>query len=258
MQIIIPTHGRADTQTTLSQLPLELREHTTLVCPENEALYLSRRCPEVTVVPQPDPTWGISPKRAWIAQHWHQQGYDKIVMLDDDLTFYSRTEPNSKKLYPILGEDLIEEFAKLEEKLGPEYPHVGFGTRFLNNASPGGWKSPGRMTAVTAYYLPIAAVEAEWGRVRCHEDQDVTLQLLRKGYPNAVYESTVQDTRMFTPGGCSFWRTIEIQNEEAYALHRLHPLYVTIIPRGEGKLHQVRCARGRALQDGIADRNKQC
>jgi hypothetical protein len=41
MQIVIPTRGRIDKQTTLSFLPRELRERTTLVCPEEEALPLT-------------------------------------------------------------------------------------------------------------------------------------------------------------------------------------------------------------------------
>jgi hypothetical protein len=98
--------------------------------------------------------------------------------------------------------------------VGPEFPHVGFGPRQGNNHEKGGWKTPARMMFSLGYYLPIVVKECELGRVETREDMDVTLQLLRKGYPNAVWQTTVNDQRKYdAPGGCTNERTIERSNK---------------------------------------------
>src|SRR5262245_3696326 len=60
-----------------------------------------------------------------------------------------------------------------------------------------------------AGYLPIVVKECELGRIETREDMDITLQLLRKGYPNAVWQTTVNDQRGYdAPGGCTNERKI--------------------------------------------------
>jgi hypothetical protein len=104
------------------------------------------------------------------------------------------------------------------------------------------------------YYLPIVVKECELGRIETREDMDVTLQLLRKGYPNAVWHTTVNDQKFNAPGGCTNERTIEHSNADAYKLAQLHPGYVSTIER----LYKVSvprvevvCQWQKALQDGL-------
>jgi hypothetical protein len=255
MRIIIPTRARTNEQITLSFLPPELRKRTTLVCPKPEARRLFRLYEDVEIVFQPDPTWKIAPKREWIMRTWLEAGYDKIIMLDDDLVFSTRKTTDDWHLRPIQGEELIPEFEELESKLGPEFPHVGFGSRQGNNWQHAGWKSPGRMIYALAYYLPIVVRECEFNRVRTHEDMDITLQLLRKGYPNAIWNTTVVDQDEFDAwGGTSIERTITSNNEDAYRLAELHPGYVSVrlkrykasVPRNE-----VHVQWQKALRDGL-------
>jgi hypothetical protein len=54
-------------------------------------------------------------------------------MLDDDLNFATRISENDTHLRSIQGEELIPEFERIEEKLSPKFPHVGFGQRQGNN-----------------------------------------------------------------------------------------------------------------------------
>src|SRR5262249_31793060 len=145
MQIVIPTRGRIDQQITLQQLPRELRKRTTIVCPEEEAVPLACCWPDVGIVFQPDPTMTIARKRAWIMREWLRCGYDKVLMFDDDLFFATRISEGNCRLKEIHGEELGAEIQRLEEKLGPEFPHVGFGPRQGNNHEKGGWKTPARM-----------------------------------------------------------------------------------------------------------------
>ena len=255
MQIVIPTRGRTNQQLTLNSLPSELRKRTTLVCPKREASGLFRLYKDVEIVVQPDPSWKIAQKREWIMREWSRSGYDKLIMLDDDLSFSTRQSKDGTSLRPIQGEELIPEFQHIEEKLGPEFPHVGFGTRQFNNNVKCGWKTPSRMIYSLGYYLPIVIKECELGRIQTREDMDVTLQLLRKGYPNAVWHTTVNDQRKYdAPGGATNERTIERSNADAHQLAALHPGYVSVgardykasVPRME-----VICQWGKALHDGM-------
>src|SRR5262249_44543226 len=188
-------------------------------------------------------------------EEWPQGGYDKIIMLDDDLGFATRISENGTHLRPIQGEELIPEFQRIEDKLGPAFPHVGFRTRQFNNSENSGWTIPVRMQYTTGYCLPIVVKECELGRIETREDMDVTLQLLRKGYPNAVWQTTINDQRKYdAPGGCTNERTIERSNADAYRLAELHPGYVSVV----GKPYKVSvprveviCQWQKALADGL-------
>jgi hypothetical protein len=231
MQIVIPTRGRTHQQIKLRSLPGELRKRTTIVCPEKDAVRLAHLYDEIEIVVQPDVTWKIAQVREWIVRTWFECGYDKIIMLDDDLTFATRISADAWHLDPIQGEDLIPEFQRIEDKLGPEYPHVGFGPRQGNHVESGGWKSPGKMVYSLGYYLPIVAKECRCDLVELREDYCVTLQLLSKGYPNAIWTGTVVDQKTNAPGGCSTYRTVAMNNAEAEKLAKLFPGYVSVVPR---------------------------
>ena len=140
--------------------------------------------------------------------------------------------PDDRHLRDIKGDELIPEFKRIEEKLGPDFPHVGFGQRQGNHLLPGGWKSPARMCYALAYYLPIVTTECRFDLVEVREDMCVSLQLLLKGYPNAIWTETVVDQRGYDlPGGASDERTVEISNAEARKLAELFPDYVSVVQR---------------------------
>ena len=216
MQIIIPTRGRTNQQLTLQSLPDELRKRTTIVCPKNEAVRLLSLYEDVEIVVQPDPSWNIARKREWILREWMRAGYDKIIMLDDDLLFSTRISAADRRLRAIKGEELIPEFQRIADKLSPEFPHVGFGQRQGNHLLPAGWKSPGKMCYALGCYLPIVTKECRFDLVELREDMCVSLQLLLKGYPNAIWTETVVDQRGYDrPGGASDERTVAKSNAEA-------------------------------------------
>jgi hypothetical protein len=210
MRIIIPTRGRVNEQRTLLSLPRELRKQTTIVCPKQEEVRLRCLDDDVEVVAQPDPDWKIAQKRKWIMEEWLRRGYEKILMFDDDLCFATRISETDRRLREIHGEELGAEIQRLADKLGPEFPHVGFGARQGSHNVESGWKTPARMMYSLGYYLPIVVKECELGRIETREDMDINLQLLRKGYPNVVWQTTVNDQRKYdAPGGCTNERTIE-------------------------------------------------
>lgn len=259
MRIIIPTRGRTEQQLTLQQFNKELRLQTTIVCPKKEVFKLSGLNDDMEVIAQPDPDWTIAQKRKWIIEEWHRKGVEKIIMLDDDLRFATRISDSDWHLREIRGTELADEFRKLEEKLGPEFPHVGFGPRQGNQTlDEVGWKTPGKMCYSLGYYLPVVTQECELGRIETREDMDITLQLLRKGFPNAIWTSTVNDQRRYdAPGGATNERTIESSNRDAHKLAELHPGYVSVVQK-EYKASvprmEVVCQWQKAYEDGRRDR----
>jgi hypothetical protein len=260
MQLIIPTCGRTNQQLTLQSLPYELRKQTTLVCPKREASELYRLYKDVVILVQPDPNWTIAQKRKWIMEEWLRCGYDKIIMLDDDLNFATRISENDTALRSMRGEELIPEFEHIEEMLSTDVPHVGFGPRQGNHTKEAGWQI-GRMIYSLGYYLPVVVEQCELGRIETREDMDLTLQLLRKGFRNAVWNKTVADQRMYdAPGGATNERTMESSNADADKLARLHPGYVSVVDRAYKSSvprKEPVCQWQKALQDGLANSAKQ-
>jgi hypothetical protein len=262
MAIIIPTHGRVNAQLTVQNLPKgKFMKRVTLVCPEQEYNRLRDMRTDYEVVVQPDPTWKITAKREWIIQEWVRRGYEKIFMLDDDLRFATRKSAAGAALIPIADAKLEAEFQRIEDKLSFEFPHVGFAQRQGNNTiKETGWKTPGKMVCTLGYYLPVVAKEVDWSLIELREDMCTTLQLLLKGYPNALWTDTVADQREFSaPGGCSRYRTVEMNNEEARRLAALFPQYITLADRkyqdGSNRVEVV-IQWQKALEEGRNARNR--
>lgn len=257
MKIIVPTRGRLGRQYTIDFLPRDLQADVVVVCPSNEVdrhgLYPYVREGSAQVVCQPDDTMTIAQKRAWIVQHWYDMGVEKIVMMDDDLRFAYRIDDTGTALRQATHDDIRSGFRELEARLSPDCPHAGFGPRQGNNRKEAGWRGPDRMMYVLGYHLPTVVDNAIFGRIETREDMDVTLQLLRAGFPNAVYHTLVVDQAggYAARGGCEGERTIERSNADADRLAELHPglvrvtekAYGTSIPRKE-----VVCSWQKALQ----------
>jgi hypothetical protein len=243
---------------------------TTLICPRKEYSYLRSLRDDYNVIAQPDDEWRLPEKRDWTVKRWHELGYTKIMLLDDDLRFATRVSDDDWHLREIRGEELLQEFIRLEEKLGPEYPHVGFGIRQGNNTlKEVGWKIATKQVCTLGYYLPIVAKEVWWDQLILRTDMAATLQLLLKGYPNAVWTKTVADQKEFdAPGGCSRYRTVDMLNTEAERFADLFPGYITLTEReynesvkgGKKKKSTKRIETiiqwQKALQDGTNARNQ--
>jgi hypothetical protein len=62
------------------------------------------------------------------------------------------------------------------------------------------------------------------------EDFDVTLQLLRLGYANIVLAQWVHNQRgSGASGGCSTYRTMDMQAKAAKGLAKLHAPFVNVV-----------------------------
>jgi len=232
MRIIIPTKGRISNQLTYQNLPEELRKQTTFVCPQSEGFWLEQKYPAAKVIRQLDPNMRIGDKRKWIMDTTEEE---KIVMLDDDLRFAVRRDDNPGLFRKAEPADISRAFFELGEILSPEVAHGGFSVRgsgIGTSAKKGGWQISGkRMQYSLGYHVPTVNANASFGRLNSREDMDVTLQLLTKGYPNAVNFSFVTDQKFGNPGGCTAERVIELADIDALALVGYFPQFVTAVQK---------------------------
>lgn len=244
--IVIPSSGRPKRQQTLFALQKTgiTQSYPTVVAvyrDEAEAYrrmsYKGKRIKGVELVIVPDKYRGIARKREWILTKLAQKrGARYVYMVDDDLSFCYR--PKIKKAdMPYINADpyqmhrMVETLrAWLEEGIA----HVGLISRQANRNTGVKWLEPGRAMNAHAYdTLKLQELVDEgsltFGRVPVMEDFDLTLQLLHAGYANRISCRFAWTTTSALEGGCSSYRTEELQAKAARKLAKLHPGYVRLV-----------------------------
>lgn len=208
LSIYIPTYGRPNNQLTYNNLSPEVQKRAQLVIhPSEKKLYDKKYnlllCPEDT----------IAAKRAWIIENCPTK---YLIMFDDDQQFYIRKEVDDWHLrYCDKGEDINLMVEYIYDALKGGYAHVGISDRSGNNHVEEIAAENTRMFGVLGYNRDVLLKHVEFNRVTFHEDFDIALQLLQKGYPNLVfYYFAHHDIAGFNAdGGCSSERTIDAHNE---------------------------------------------
>lgn len=235
MQIFIPTYGRHDRQHTLNHLPPELQRRTKLVVQArdwalNKNTYHLYPCNGVVVLPSKITT--IAPARQYIMDKAYKDGLDKVCMLDDDLRFDARRMDDKGKFCTATPKLLEKLFKRIEKELDT-YAHVGVLSREGGNRVLTPTIKCARMMRVLAYDVEaFKRHKIKFDRLPLQEDFDVTLQLLRKGYPNLVLCEWVNGQGTSgAKGGCSHFRTIELHNENAKRLAELHHPFVKVVEK---------------------------
>lgn len=236
LHIIIPTYRRMPRQATLGYLPPEWCSRTTLVVDQQDydlrRLYESQLRGANLLVHPPEITT-ISAKRAWIIR---QAAFGKIVMFDDDLRFACRTGEGTK-LRQATHDDLDIYLNGLSSLLD-EHVHAGWSARQGNNNVEEYQVLNTRMMFVLGYDTVVlrhleARGKIQLGRIKTREDMDLTLQLLRLGYTNAVDFRIAADqvAGFAAKGGCTEERTLESSNADAHLLAQLHPGLVKVVQK---------------------------
>lgn len=232
MRIYIPTYGRADRQVTYEELPKKLQSQTTLVVQAREIAQY-KKYKNLAILPQSIQT--ITPTRQWIAHMHHNIKRDGpyLVMLDDDLRFDKRRKDDRGKFLHAQPQQITELFNEIERYLKKGYAHVGVLAREGGNRVTEKVLEATRMMRVLAYDVRVLRKEeVKFDRLPLQEDFDVTLQLLRKGYPNAVLCDWVQGQGSSNaPGGCSTYRTLKMHEANCYRLAEYHKGFVTCVEK---------------------------
>lgn len=240
MKIYIPSRGRVGLQKTVERLGRDInrRFDTVVVCPPNEVTKLKNEVMAHEADVMPCKAEGISATRQWILDHARKNKEGVALMLDDDLpTWRKRSgEKNERQETPYTKattkeiEEGLATFAKLMEG----YAHGSIGHALFCQVSPP-IKYNSRMLRALAYNVDHIPKDVKF-RLPVMEDFDMELQLLTRGFSSLTYNGIVQDQHQNnSEGGCSSYRTLEVQAAAAHELHRLWPSYVTVVTRAPSR-----------------------
>jgi hypothetical protein len=225
MKIYIPSKERAGSIKTLSFIPPERLPHTVIVVHDSEYSRYSHEYGKGMVTPTP--AQGIANVRQWVLEQAAATG-DYALFLDDDMDFQWRDGDGG--LHKAGADKMEELFLLLESWLDSGFVHVGVSQRAGNNRVEEPHIDIARMNNTYAYNAKAAlAAGGVFNRLKVMEDFDMTLTLLRAGFPNRVsYDFCWSQGKSGAAGGCSSYRSFEVQREAAFALAKLHPGLVKV------------------------------
>jgi len=157
---------------------------------------------------------------------------EKVCMLDDDLRFDLRREDEPNKFTTAEPPHVSKMFQVIEASLDT-YAHVGVCPREGGNRHTEKVMFNTRMMRVMALNRTMYhEAKVRFDRIPVMEDFDVTLQLLRAGYPNVVLNKYIQGQGSSnSAGGCSLYRTMEVHEAGARRLKELHPDFVSLVQK---------------------------
>lgn len=222
MYIYIPTLSRPKLQRTLKSIPKELIKKTRLVISENEFDIYAKEHGEKILLPTK--AKGIAAVRQWVLENSLSK---YSFFLDDDMDFSMR---KGKKLVRCEEKDFKDMYDLLLSWLKEGILHVGVSQRAGNNHVEEDYVEVTRMNNAYCYDVKkYRNTGVRFDRLRVMEDFDVTLSLLELGFKNRVtFKYCWGQTKSGMEGGCSTYRTAQVQDEAAKALAKLHPGLVKI------------------------------
>ena len=239
MRLVIPSIGRAGKITTIKRFTERALRKTIIVTRASEVEDYKAAYPDLQVVAEPDWVRTISACRRWIATEFLRG--KRFIVFDDDLEIrHCYYDDDKEKPVSVLPTDdqfdkgILEVITLMDRGFvhgaldigntpssltGEDKKNIGYNERIM-------W---------SVFYSDKAPVDdIDWGDESPEmipEDFHVNLQLLKKGYPNAIVRSLrVSPTGAGTsaPGGCSNYRTMEIHNRAQELLGEIHPTVVKV------------------------------
>jgi len=239
IQIYIPTLGRTgmNKQVTLREFLEYSSYKPILICPPGE--YAIHRTYYNRVLSCHKK--GIGPTRQWILDH---SSADIVFMVDDDMRFSYRPDPKEIKLERCTELDpMVELVIKTVWEDG--FIHGGIGARQGNNRKDMQTKRKGELSGGhliqdcervnNVHFMNRKLVNdlgARMDQLTVMEDFHFTLTLLTKGFPNRVIHDYVWNQEgSGKTGGCSLYRTPEVQEQGANGLHEAFPEFVKVVTK---------------------------
>lgn len=233
MRVFIPTYKRLHNQPTLQALSKSGVVVTLVVRPDElvGASKLAQNTPNCTVLTLPTTVTNIGQTRQWIVDNTDEE---RIIMMDDDLAFACRGKRTDNPLYlsPSDPEDVHAMVDWMYESLRDE-ALVGISAREGNNRKPEPRERNARMMRAWGFNKSaFNSIGARFDQMNCMEDFDVILTFLTNGYDALINnEFTTNQAGSNTDGGCSTYRTLEVQAEAAHALAKKYPGLVKVVKK---------------------------
>lgn len=227
--LLIPSKGRPALRNATADMLLEAGYRPVFVVPKSEEDAYRRGNPRCWVVPHPDDLEGL-PKAMEFALGLPV--YDACIIFDDDLVFYNRFDGTTR-----LPRNEPHETGRMVEWLlenAKRFGHATVSPTQHNNRQPLDEVSVCAARSVLAFDVDLLRrLKIQIARVPSKNDYDITLQLLRQGYPNrCAYNMCHKQVAGPTlPGGCTPYRNEELHRVASETLKSLHPDYVRVVTK---------------------------
>jgi len=237
MILYIMSRGRAGKVNTLKWIPKEWRERTAIICSRGEKNEYQSCNPLVVVEQAPDWVTNYSQKVQWILDGCPNAAgrtdlNDKAVILDDDLVFSAKSDPDRPNSLISITDpsQMVGNFEFIEENLNT-FPLVGVHPRQMGQNAKWPFVTNGRIICIQGINRSLI------GKVKVDQypilaDVVLSCTLLARGQPNAILTSFFQDHGPCqAPGGCSIYRTPDMQRAAVDYLAARFPGYVKSVER---------------------------
>lgn len=228
MNLYIMSRGRAGKITTLQWVPQDWLPDTWIVCGSyEEAEY--RKIYGGSVLPAPAHVTNYSEKFQWIMSH--ADDGEKCAILDDDLVFSRRSSTNPKSLISLKPGQTAEGLFEYMECLLDSCPLVGVHPRQMGQNTSPPFVQNGRIICIQGINRNVCK-DIKVDQFPILADVVLNCTLLSHGQPNAIITTYFQDHGPCqAPGGCSVYRTPQMQREAVIYLAERFPGYVKLVER---------------------------
>lgn len=238
MKIVIPTRRRWNTfrNGSFKYIPKSYYRDTVLAVHKSEVDQYRQALP-VSAVEAGVQIWAydydtLPEKKAMVGMDMLAAGEKKFCLIDDDLVFLVRVNPDHFSMRNQEEQDTEDMFLYIEQLLD-KYAHGAISPREGNNRVGDGDREELERENTRAmrfhFFRTHEFVLMEHSRLTDVEDFDFTLQMLRRGYKNIVpYWYAQGQAKTQSPGGCSVYRNNEMHDEQVRKLQAFHPQFVRL------------------------------
>lgn len=248
MNIYILSSGRPSRQITYNNLPKDLKYNIIFVVPEKDMVqYLETHGDCNFIFHRKE---GIRATRQYVLD---LTGDNKLVLLDDDLTFYIRQYAGN--YIKNIKEDLHRLFDLVNEELD-NYAHVGLCNKFMSQTQPRIRNVGLGYYQFLAYNKALFPKPAPRFRLEIGEEHDFHLQLRSRGLISSVLTEWAKSDVSHAPGGCEEWRTKALEITEHNRMADLWPGIVKVVPTKKFSGTTIRIA-WKKLDKQVQDANSQ-
>ena len=233
MQVFVMSRGRArrELQATAQFLGYVGVPFTFVVYPDEKKQYERLGFNAIVDGSYSGPK-GIGPKRDYVI-HELSKGAP-VLMLDDDLKFFVRRTDDPTKFRDGTPEEFQGMLRKIARNVtSGRFPLVGIASREGGNRNTEEYLYDTRTMRVLAYDSKVLIENnIRFSEIPVMEDFHVALSLLKLGHHNLVLNGYCHNQfGSGLEGGCSTYRTPEVQAEAAHRLAELHPGLVKVVQK---------------------------
>lgn len=234
MNLYIMSRGRAGKVNTLNWIPKGWRDNTYLVVAHSEGNIYREHHPLTQVITAPSFVTNYSQKFQWILDgegEIFDSGWDKAVILDDDLVFSVRSSEAPGSLISVKDPQRLTGMFDYIEELLDTKALVGVHPRQMGQHALPPYVDNGRIICMQGINRRMI------GNVKVDQfpilaDVVLNLTLLARGQANAIITTFFQDHGPCqAPGGCSVYRTSKMQRDAVEYIAARFPGFVKVVQR---------------------------